>query len=335
MKCIAYFVVDKLRIREKFRGDMSRKCLLITPCRDEADYIQNTIDSVSSQSVLPTKWIIVDDGSTDNTPAVLSAARESHPFIEVIRREDRGQRAVGPGVVDAFYAGLEGANLSDYDYICKLDGDLILPPKYFALLMNRFEADPYLGSFSGKIYTLHEGRLINEKLGDENAVGAAKFFRTKCFQDIGGFVRQSGWDGIDGHMLRMKGWITGSEDNPEIRLTHLRLMGSTQKNLWTGRLRWGMGKYFMGSAPYYVLAVSVYRMLQKPYIIGGIGIFAGYFQAMLRGEARLDDKQYLRFFRSFELSSFLRGKRKTLERYNASIRKNFRPPDERPAQPNE
>jgi len=308
---------------------MQKQYLLITPCRDEADYIQNTVDSVSAQSVLPRKWIIVDDGSTDDTPALLAAASEQHSFIEVIRREDRGARAVGPGVVDAFYAGLEAVDLSNYDYLCKLDGDLILPPKYFELLMERFEADPYLGSFSGKIYTLHEGTLINEKLGNENAVGAAKFFRTQCFKDIGGFVRQTGWDGIDGHMCRLKGWITYSEDDPDMRITHLRMMGSTQKNIWTGRMRWGMGKYFMGSAPYYVFAVACYRMLQKPLLIGGIGIFVGYLRAMIGGAPRMDNRDYLRHFRSYELSSLLRGKGKTLERQNKAIRSNFSPPDER------
>jgi len=312
---------------------MSQRYLLITPCRDEADYIQNTIDSVSIQSVLPAKWIIVDDGSTDATPALLAVAQKKHPFIEVVRREDRGARAVGSGVVDAFYAGLETVDISDYEYLCKLDGDLIVPAGYFERLMARFEADPYLGSFSGKIYTLHEGSLINEKLGDENAVGAAKFFRTRCFQDIGGFVRQVGWDGIDGHMCRMKGWITCSDDDPEIRLTHLRMMGSTQKNLWTGRLRWGMGKYYMGSAPYYMLAVALYRMFQKPYVIGGFGIFLGYMRAMIGGKPRMDDHQYLRVFRRYELTSLLLGKRRALSRHNASIREKFSPPDERSTAP--
>jgi len=312
---------------------MSRKYLLITPCRDEADYIQNTIDSVAEQSVLPTKWIIVDDGSTDDTPALLAAAQKKHTFIEVIRREDRGGRAVGPGVVDAFYAGLETEDLSEYDYLCKLDGDLILPHRYFGLLMERFEKDPYLGSFSGKIYTLHEGKLINEKLGDENAVGAAKFIRTKCFEDIGGFVRQVGWDGIDGHMCRLKGWITYSDDAPDIRITHLRMMGSSQNNIWTGRKRWGMGKYFMGSALYYVLAVSFYRIFQKPFLIGGIGIFLGYMEALLGGQPRMDDPIYLRHFRNYELKSLLSGKRRALDSYNKSIRDNFSPPDERSVAP--
>lgn len=305
---------------------MAQRYLLITPCRDEADVIQNTIDTVAEQTVRPAKWVIVDDGSTDETPAILAAASKKYPFIEIVIREDRGERSVGPGVVDAFYAGLETVEMSDFDFLCKLDGDLRLPQRYFEIVMSKFEHDPYLGSFSGKLYFLHNGELTNERVGDENAIGPAKFFRVACFRDIGGFVRQVGWDGIDGHMCRMKGWITCSEDDPDIRLIHLHMMGSTQKSLWAGRLRWGKGKYFMGSAPYYVLAVALYRMFTRPYIVGGVGIFVGYMGAKLAGEPRMQNTDYLRHFRRYELSSLFLGKRRTMRRYHDMIRKNFRPP---------
>ncbi len=308
---------------------MAQRYLLITPCRDEADVIQDTIDTVAEQTIPPAKWVIVDDGSSDGTPAILAAACEKYPFIEIVRREDRGERAVGPGVIDAFYAGLETVELSDYDYLCKLDGDLRLPPRYFEIVMGKFSDDPYLGSFSGKIYTLHKGALFNERLGDETAVGAAKFFRITCFEDIGGFVRQLSWDGIDGHMCRMKGWITYSEDDPDIRLIHLRMMGSTETSLWAGRMRWGKGKYFMGSALYYVLAVAFYRMFTKPYIVGGVGIFLGYMRAMMAGDTRLENPDYLRHFHRYELLSLFLGKRRNMRRYHDMIRKKFRPPAER------
>ena len=305
---------------------MAQRYLLITPCRDEADVIQNTIDTIAEQTILPTKWIIVDDGSTDGTPAILSAASEKYPYIEIVKRQDRGKRAVGPGVVDAFNAGLETVDLSDFDFLCKLDGDLRLPQRYFEIVMGKFEQDPYLGSYSGKLYFLHNGELRNEHVGDDNAIGPAKFFRVACFQDIGGFVPEVGWDGIDGHMCRMKGWITFAEDDPDIRITHLHMMGSTQKSLWTGRLRWGKGKYYMGSALYFILAVALYRMFTKPYIVGGVGIFVGYMRAKLVGEPRMQSKDYLRFIQRYELSRLFLGKRRTMQRYHDMIRQNFRPP---------
>ena len=128
---------------------MSRGYVLISPCRDEAAYIQTTIDSIASQSLLPTKWIIVDDGSTDGTTEIISKAARQHAFIEVIRRGDRGRRSVGPGVIEAFYAGYDSIDPSEYDYICKLDVDLDIPPRYFETLVQRMTANPRIGTCSG------------------------------------------------------------------------------------------------------------------------------------------------------------------------------------------
>ncbi|UCD75126.1 MAG: glycosyltransferase [Phycisphaerales bacterium] len=301
----------------------SRRYVLITPCRDEAAYLRTTIESVAAQTVPPTKWVIVDDGSTDDTPRILAEAAEEYPFIEIIRREDRGRRAVGPGVIEAFYAGLESINLDDYDYVCKFDGDLELTDVYFQRVMERFEADPWLGTLSGKLYLRYGDRLVHERCGDENSVGPAKFYRVRCFREIGGFVRQVSWDGIDGHMCRMNGWIAGSIDDEDLRIIHLRRMGSSQRSFWTGRLRWGRGKYYMGSAIYYVLAVSAYRMLERPFVLSGLGILLGYLQAMLRREQRFNNEAYRRFFRKYELRSLLFGKRRTTNKYHDRIRTVF------------
>ena len=129
---------------------MSRRYVIITPCRDEADFLPITIRSISEQSVTPTLWIIVDDGSTDKTPEILTEAATKFDYIKVVSRQDRGNRSVGPGVIDAFYAGLETIDIDQYDYICKLDADLEMPRQYFEKVIERFEADPYLGNFSGK-----------------------------------------------------------------------------------------------------------------------------------------------------------------------------------------
>jgi hypothetical protein len=172
-------------------GTSGRRYCLITPCRDEAAYIRRTLETTTSQTVPPSLWIIVDDGSTDETPQILEEFARRHDYIRIIRREDRGKRAVGPGVIEAFYAGLEQIDIDAFDYICKFDGDLEMPPRYFERAMERMEADPYLGNFSGKLFErLPNGQLFEERTGDENAVGPAKFYRVACFKDIGGFVRE-------------------------------------------------------------------------------------------------------------------------------------------------
>lgn len=295
--------------------------LLVSPCRNESDYMRQTLDSVIAQSVLPAQWIIVDDGSTDDTAKILSEYSARHPWISVVTRSDRGHRAVGPGVIDAFYAGLDTVDIDRFDYLCKLDLDLHLPPDYFKTIIEQMEKDPCLGNFSGKAYLREDdGTLVSERLGDENAVGQTKFYRTAAFKAIGGFVRQVSWDGIDGHMCRMKGWVACSDDRPELRFIHLRQMGSSQHSLWVGRLRWGFGKYFMGSAPYFVAAVAVYRMFEKPYVVGGWGIFWGYMKAMFSNAPRFGDETFRRFLRQFELRSLFFGKRKTTNLYHQRVR---------------
>jgi len=294
--------------------------VLISPCRDEADYMRQTLDTVIAQSMRPAKWIIVDDGSTDETPQILAEYAKRHDWIEIVTRSDRGRRAVGPGVIDAFYAGLDTINLDSFDYLCKLDLDLEIPQAYFERVIEQMEAIPRMANFSGKPYLRErDGRLTSERLGDENAVGQIKLYRTIAFKDIGGFVRQVSWDGIDGHMCRMRGWVAKSEDIPELRFIHLRQMGSSQHSIWVGRLRWGFGKYFMGSALYYVAAVAFYRTFEKPYIVGGWGIFWGYLKAMLAGASRFENKEFRRFLRRFELQSLFFGKRRTVDRYHQQI----------------
>ena len=151
----------------------SRSYLLVSPCRDEAQYLRRTLDSVAGQSVLPALWVVVDDGSTDETPAILEEYARRLSYLRIVRRTDRGRRQVGSGVIEAFYAGLETVRLEDFDYLCKLDMDLDLPVRYFELLMQRMESDPRVGTTSGKPWFVHPqtGALVPEVCGDEMSVG--------------------------------------------------------------------------------------------------------------------------------------------------------------------
>ena len=228
--------------------------VLISPCRDEASYMRQTLDSVLAQSVQPSKWIIVDDGSTDNSGSILREYTSKHAWIEVINRRDRGARAVGPGVIEAFYEGYNSIRCEDYDFICKLDLDLRLPKRYFENLMDRMIQDPKIATCSGKAYVERGNELICEGHGDDMSLGMTKFYRMSCFHAIGGFVRQVMWDGIDCHRCRMKGWIACSWDDPELRFVHLRPMGSSQQGILRGRMRHGFGQYFMGTGIWYMAA---------------------------------------------------------------------------------
>ncbi len=291
--------------------EQRRRYLVVSPCRDEAKYIRRTLDSVAAQSVPPALWIVVDDGSTDDTPRILEEYARRLPWLRVLRRSDRGRRSVGPGVMEAFYHGLDTADLDAFDYVCKLDTDLDLPPRYFEALMRRMEAEPRLGSSSGKPWFHHPetGVLTPEQIGDEMSVGASKFYRTACFREIGGFVRHIIWDGIDCHRARMMGWIVESVDSEELRFLHLRPMGSSHKSIWNGRARSGYGQWFMGSWPPFVLASAAFRMVKYPVVTGAAAMLWGYLSSAVKRVPRYEDPEFRRFLRRYQRASLLMGKR--------------------------
>jgi hypothetical protein len=208
--------------------------------------------------------------------------------------------------------------LEEFDYLCKLDTDLDLPSRYFELLMQRMESDPRIGTTSGKPWFVSPaGELVPEICGDEMSVGMTKFYRVACFQDIGGFVPQVMWDGIDCHRARMLGWIAESVDREPLRFLHLRPQGASQKGIWTGRCRAGFGQYFMGTSPVYYLAVAFYRLLSYPVLIGSLGMLWGYLRSWLKGLPRYDDPEFRRFLRSYQHACLRKGKRAATACVNA------------------
>jgi glycosyltransferase involved in cell wall biosynthesis len=299
--------------------------------------MRRTLDSVARQTVPPALWVVVDDGSTDETPAILAEYAARLPYLRVVRRKDRGGRSVGPGVIEAFYAGLDTVERKNFTYLCKLDLDLELPPRYFELLISRMEADPRVGTTWGKPYFVDakSGALVSELCGDEMSVGMTKFYRMACFDDIGGFVRQVMWDGIDCHRCRMLGWIAESRDEEDLRFIHLRAMGSSQQSIWTGRVRWGFGQYFMGTSPLYLTASAVYRMPRHPFLVGGLAMLWGYLRSAARKVERYDDLEFRRFLNAYQRACLLRGKRTATERLNArqaSVWRSKHPAPEQPPQ---
>jgi glycosyltransferase involved in cell wall biosynthesis len=298
-------------------SELSHQYCVITACRDEALYARVTLNSIVKQSLRPALWVIVDDGSTDSTPQILADYVARHSWIRVIHRADRGYRKVGEGVIEAFYAGYDTIDPDQFDFICKLDLDLELPVRYFELLIERMIKDPRIGTASGKAYMVLGRRRISEKCGDETSAGMVKFYRMECFKQIGGFVPALMWDGIDCHRCRMLGWVAVSWDDPELRFDHLRPMGTSYKTWWTGRVRHGVGQYYMGTIPPYMLASVLFRMTRPPVFFGGLAIAWGYVRSWLTRHERYEDATFRKFLRSYQWNCLLRGKRWATEYLNA------------------
>lgn len=301
---------------------MNNRYCLISPVRNEEAYMRRTLDSVIAQSVPPALWVVVDDGSTDATPDILREYAANHPWIRIVQRADRGARKVGGGVIEAFNDGWAVAKESDCAFLCKLDMDLDLPPRYFELLIARMADNPRLGTCSGKPYFPgpsnvakdFSGHLISEGCGDESSIGASKFYRRTCFEEIGGFVSEVMWDAIDSHRCRQLGWISRSYDDQPLRFVHLRPMGSSDRGIITGRKRHGRGQWFMGSHPIYFLATAVYRMTRRPFVTGGLAMMWGYIHSAFNRVPRYPDPAFRRFVRRYQLLALTMGKARAIQR---------------------
>jgi biofilm PGA synthesis N-glycosyltransferase PgaC len=291
---------------------------LISPAKNEANYIRKTLDSVLAQTVLPKRWIIIDDGSSDDTPRILAEYAAKHAVVEVHTRENRGRRALGGGVVEVFNAGMEILGDDPVSFVCKLDVDLVLPPRYFELLLREMARDERLGSVSGKPYypVADSGELKSERIGDDVSAGMTKFYRRAFLDDIGGLVRGLIWDGIDCYRGRMLGWHSKSIDDRELRFVHLRPMGSSDKSIMTGRRRLGEGYWFLGAAPSFVVASAVYRLSHKPAVLGSFGTLQGYARAWLKGAPRYDDVEFRRYLRRYHRAMLIRGRASALRMFN-------------------
>lgn len=277
---------------------MAYRLVVISPCRDEARFLETMIASVAAQSQLPAQWLVVDDGSRDRTPEILAAAARRYPWLRYVRRERSGERRLGPAVVAAFNYGLAQLGATPYDIIAKLDCDLEFGPDTFAAILRHF-ADPQVGMAGGVTWQRYQGRTLSDRYAAFHVPGAAKFYRRECFQDIGGLRPLYGWDILDETLARYHGWRTVSD--PQIVIWHHRPQGASL-GLLRGRVVWGWGAYAVGTHPLFALARGFFRMWEPPYFIGGLAFLWGFFSAYWRPEIqRLDDPELIRYLRREQL----------------------------------
>jgi glycosyltransferase involved in cell wall biosynthesis len=257
--------------------------VLVTPARNEAQFIGLTLKSVVRQTARPARWVIVSDGSTDGTDDIVTRYAARYPWIELIRQPERADRNFA-GKVRAFNAGHARLQGLDYDVIGNLDGDISFEDdNYFEIMLGKFAADPRLG-VAGTPY--HEGSraLYDYRFSSlEDVAGACQLFRRQCFEGIGGYrpVRGGGIDLIAVLSARAQGWHTRTFTDTVCQ--HHRAGGSAQsRGVWQRLLRLGEKDYRLGSHPVFEVFRSVYQMRKRPYVVGGVLMFVGYFSSLVR-----------------------------------------------------
>jgi len=270
------------------------KYVVISPVKDEERHVEHTLRSMAQQTVKPVRWIIVDDGSRDQTPALIARYSENNDFIQVIKNPPGQARQPGSGVVRAFNVGYEAAKTLDYDFIVKLDCDLSFDADYFEKLLEQFAADPKLGIASGVYLEDVPARgwtVIT--MPEYHAAGASKVVRRACFEQIGGFVASRGWDTVDEIRAIAREWRTGHF--PALQMKHWKPegagIGRWRTNIMHGEIYYLTGGGFM----FFILKV-LHRMRARPYLICGLGMFWGYVRSVLKRKDRLVTPQEARCY---------------------------------------
>ena len=280
--------------------------IVISPVKNEAEFIELTIKSMIDQIHKPILWVIINDGSTDDSEEIVRKYQKEHSWIKLINRPNDIIRKRGKGVVEAFYEGFKTID-DDYDFIVKLDGDVSFGPDYFSSLIKEFISDPRLGIAGGGLYEKPDG--INWKLNttEDHVRGATKMYRKACFEEIGGLKPSMGWDGIDEWTALSKGW--GVKSFLNLKFMHYRYTGAA-----TGYLKsfyeQGYGAFRMGYHPLYLIARGIRRMNDRPFIIGGLAMIWAYFVAWLRREEMLTSYDIVQFVRKAQMQKlvgFIKG----------------------------
>jgi len=275
--------------------------VLITPARNEERFIEKLIQSMVSQTVLPAKWVIVNDGSTDATGDIVGKYLEKHEWIELLNLPARRDRSFA-GKVHAFNAGLERVKGLEYEVIGNLDSDVSFEPDYCEFLLTQFQQDLTLG-VAGTIFR-EEGYSSGTDSfeGQNHVAGGCQLFRRRCFQEIGGYVpnKAGGIDWIAVTTARMMGWRTRSFR--EKSFFHYRSLGTAERSQLASAFSYGEKDYYLGNHPLWEIFRVTYRATKKPYLVGALALYSGYLSAFVRRMKRPVSDDLMKFHRREELS---------------------------------
>jgi glycosyltransferase involved in cell wall biosynthesis len=287
--------------------------VLVTPARNEQAFIAQVLDSVVAQTLLPARWVIVDDGSTDRTAEIVESYAQRYPWIELVRRPQHLDRSFA-GKVHAFNAGLERVQSLDFEIIGNLDGDLSFDHDYLEFLMRKFSEDPRLGVAGTPFIENGYDSAKDSFEGENHVAGGCQLFRRQCLEDVGGYTpnRAGGIDWIAVTTARMKGWRTRSFS--EKRFNHYRTLGTAERGVLAALFSYGEKDYYLGNSPIWEIFRVVYRITKQPVLTGGVALLAGYSWAALRRIKRPVSGDLMHFHRKEQMKKLSAIFRSILER---------------------
>jgi len=263
------------------------KIVIITPVRNEEKYISTTIKCMLEQTLRPVEWIIVNDGSTDNTEKEINRFLYKSSFIRLVSIKNRGYRKPAKGVIETFYQGFKKVESNDYDILAKFDGDLKFPPDMLEKISYAFRNDEKLGITGGVRYERKsKNGPFRKVLVPKGFVGGPfKFYRKMCFDDIGGLIKRAGWDGVDTIKAQMNGWATGEIDS--LKIIHLKPTGTSKgEGLIKAWEKYGDVSYYMGGYIWYFLLRVFLRSLEGRSPRVGYYMINGYLKSKSANENR-------------------------------------------------
>jgi glycosyltransferase involved in cell wall biosynthesis len=275
--------------------------VLITPARNEERFIEKVIQSVIGQTVLPSKWVIVNDGSTDTTASIVAKYLPKYEWMELVDLPIHRDRSFA-AKVHAFNAGFEKVKSLDYEVVGNLDSDVSFDSDYCEFLLDKFQEDSSLG-VAGTIFEEQNGYSSGTDSfeGQNHVAGGCQLFRRRCFMEIGGYIpnRAGGIDWIAVTSARMKGWKTRSFR--EKSFFHYRSLGTAERGRLASTFSYGEKDYYLGGHPVWELFRVPYRMRNRPYVLDGIALGAGYLWACLCRVKRPVSEELMRFHRKEQM----------------------------------
>ena len=276
--------------------------VLITAVRNEEAYIDYTIQSILAQTILPKKWIIVSDGSTDGTDEIIMKYTTRNDFMVLIRRKTKNEGVDFSSKVQAIYEGYNQLRGIEYDFMGILDGDVSFNPYYYENVLIKFDENHDLGIAGGIVFDKYAERNVRRSPGySEYIPGCIQLFRRKCYEDIGGLtpIKDGGEDTVAVIMARMNGWkVEAFED---LNVLHHKCSEAARGKLKES-FRDGKLYYSLGSHPLFEIIKSIRRLSTRPFFLYAFTRMCGYIWSYYQKQNRPVSAAFIKYLRKEQLS---------------------------------